>query len=1027
MSMALFLLFACSRAPGPPAGADRGDGSGSASPSPLAAADACLARGEEAREREDYGRAREEFEKARALFEKDRNWEGYVRALNLVGSVDNRQGDYKAALEHLNAALATAKEKLGPSHREVAQSYQEIGKVYVSTGQSAEALEFLAKALSLRRAGGGEPADEVAEILMRMAFARTNLGEDEQALALLDEAEALQRKAKGRVQPRLADILNGKGTALWGQGNYDQAIAALKQAIAMLEAEGSAHRASLASAHLNLANAYWSKSDYDEALTFYGKALSLQVAVLGEAHPAVGTTYMNLAILDLMKGDYVASIASAEKALGILVPALGERNAPVVQTYNALGSAYTRRGDPDRSLAVLEKARLLQLSLSEKGERNSASIYSSLGDAYRAKRDFARAIRHYRQGLAIDVSIFGERHPDVAEDYVNLGELYLDKGDEGEALRFFAKAIAANDPQPVKADPDLDPPSDTAFSEEFLLKALKGAARARARRGARRTDRRQLERAALAYEHAARLIDRMRAGYRAEGSKLSLAASATETYDEAIRTELDLHRLTGEERHLEGAFRYTEKSKAGVLRDALNEAEARSFSGIPAALLEQERQLRVDLAAVDRRLTEAQLETSVEKGRLPALREKQFDLKREYEALVDRFEREHPDYYDLKHRFETVSAKEVGAHALDENTVLLEYFLGHDRISIFVVTPQGLSVTNIPLEASLEDDVSRLRRAISARNVDGYAPSARRLYRLLLAPVEDRLTGKDLIIVPDGLLSTLPFDALLARDAGPENKNARELPYLLRDHAVSYAYSATLLLQGMRRKREPAADEYVAFAPVFAEGPSRLLARDAPEYLPASRQEVMDVLGLFRAKQGWLGRFFPGRSRVYLGREATEGRLKSAEIARYRYVHLATHGLVNEEHPGLSRLLLMPESGSGEDGVLHLGEVYNLRLNADLVVLSACDTGRGRIARGEGIIGLSRGFLYAGAKSLLVSLWPVSDDATSSLIVDFYRELLGGRSKTRALREAKLRTMDRNPEYAKPFYWSSLILVGEGR
>jgi CHAT domain-containing protein len=214
---------------------------------------------------------------------------------------------------------------------------------------------------------------------------------------------------------------------------------------------------------------------------------------------------------------------------------------------------------------------------------------------------------------------------------------------------------------------------------------------------------------------------------------------------------------------------------------------------------------------------------------------------------------------------------------------------------------------------------------------------------------------------------------------------------------------------------------------VFAEGPSRLLARDAPEYLPASRQEVMDVLGLFRAKQGWLGRFFPGRSRVYLGREATEGRLKSAEIARYRYVHLATHGLVNEEHPGLSRLLLMPESGSGEDGVLHLGEVYNLRLNADLVVLSACDTGRGRIARGEGIIGLSRGFLYAGAKSLLVSLWPVSDDATSSLIVDFYRELLGGRSKTRALREAKLRTMDRNPEYAKPFYWSSLILVGEGR
>ena len=159
--------------------------------------------------------------------------------------------------------------------------------------------------------------------------------------------------------------------------------------------------------------------------------------------------------------------------------------------------------------------------------------------------------------------------------------------------------------------------------------------------------------------------------------------------------------------------------------------------------------------------------------------------------------------------------------------------------------------------------------------------------------------------------------------------------------------------------------------------------------------------------------------------DATESRLKSGGLERYRYVHLATHGIVDEEHPGLSRLLLMPEALSGEDGVLHLGEIYNLRLNADLVVLSACDTGRGRIARGEGIIGLTRGFLYAGAQSLLVSLWPVSDAAASDLVVDFYAELLAGQPKAQALRAAKLRAIGRNPEYAKPYYWSSLVLVGQ--
>ena len=1019
----LLLACACSRAPAPPASEAR-EGGGGAAPAALSAADAHLARGEEARERNEYPRAIEELEKARALFEKDGNWEGYVHARNLIGAVATRRGDYKTALEELNAALATAKEKLGAGHREVATSYQEIGKVYLYTGQSAQALDFLGKALALRRAAGSEP-EEVAEILLRMAFARTDQGEDDQALALLDEAEVLQRKTRGRVQPRLADILIGKGSARWGQGRFDPAIAAYEQAIAMLEAEGTAYRSNLAAAYLNLANAYWSKSDYDEALIFYGKALPLQVAALGAAHPDVGTAYMNLAILHLMKRDHAACIASAEKALEILVPALGERNAQVVQTYNVLGSAYTRRGDPDRGLAILEKARLLQLSLASQGDRNSAVIYSSLADAYRATGDMTRALSRYRQALAIDVSIFGERHPDVAEDYTNLGDAYLEKGDEAEALRVFAKAIAANDPQPVGKDPDLQAPSETAFSEEFLLKARKGSARARARLGARRKDRRYLEQAAVAYEQAARLIDRMRAGYRAEGSKLSLVASATETYDEAIRTELDLYRLTGEEGHREGAFRYAEKSKAGVLRDALNEAKARSYAGIPTALLDQERKLRMDLAAADRVLTEAQLDGKEEESRLQAPRDNLFALKRAYDELQQRFEKEYPAYYDLKYGFETVSPAEVGERALDGRNVLVEYFLGRERIFIFTITGQDLEVASIAREASLETEVEQLRRAISERDFASYAQAAHHLYQLVLAPVASRLEGRDFVVVPDGPLSVIPFEILLKRVVGPGEGSVRDLPYVLRDHAVSYAYSATLLLQGLRQRKERPPDELVAFAPVFAEGAAP--SADAPRALPASRQEAEDVRGLFAKRQGFFGGWLSGRSRVYLGQDATEQRLKTVGLERYRYVHLATHGIVDQEHPGLSRLLLMPEAGSSEDGVLHLGEIYNLRLNADLVVLSACDTGRGRMARGEGIIGLTRGFLYAGAQSLLVSLWPVSDAASSGLVVDFYAELLGGRPKARALREAKLRTMARNPEYAKPYYWSSLVLVGDWR
>ena len=303
----------------------------------------------------------------------------------------------------------------------------------------------------------------------------------------------------------------------------------------------------------------------------------------GAAHPYVGIAHFNVATLHLMKREYDLCIASAEKGLKIFVSAYGERHALVVGTYNVLGLAFTRKGELERGIAVLEKARDLQLSMSEKGDRDAAVVYSSLASAYRAKGDHTRAGRSLRQALAIDLGIHGPRHPDVAEDLVDLGDLYLEKGDEDEAIRFFSKAIEANDPNPVNANPDLDPPLETAFSEDFLLKALKGAARARARQGAKATDPRPLEESAVVYEHASRLIERMRMGYRAEGSKLSVAASATETYDEAIRVELELLRLTGEERHLDAAFRYAEKSKAGVLRDALNEAEARSFAGLPPA------------------------------------------------------------------------------------------------------------------------------------------------------------------------------------------------------------------------------------------------------------------------------------------------------------------------------------------------------------------------------------------------------------------------------------------------------------
>jgi tetratricopeptide (TPR) repeat protein len=269
LAAALLLAGACSRAPEPPADGAR-EGGGSTPPPPLAAADAHLARGEEASERRENARAKEELEQARALFAKDQDWEGYVRAQNGIGAVVRRQGDYKAALEHLNVALATAREKLAPGHPEVARSHKEMGSVYVETGRPTEGLELLRKALEMRRAAGDEP-HEVAEILQRMSVAHANQGDDEQALAVLEEAEALQRATLGARDPRLADTLIGKGTAYW-PGPIRSGHRGPRGGGRHPEAEGGA-QSSLAIATSTSAASTGARATTTSARVYYEKAL----------------------------------------------------------------------------------------------------------------------------------------------------------------------------------------------------------------------------------------------------------------------------------------------------------------------------------------------------------------------------------------------------------------------------------------------------------------------------------------------------------------------------------------------------------------------------------------------------------------------------------------------------------------------------------------------------------------------------------------------------------------------------------
>jgi CHAT domain-containing protein len=351
-----------------------------------------------------------------------------------------------------------------------------------------------------------------------------------------------------------------------------------------------------------------------------------------------------------------------------------------------------------------------------------------------------------------------------------------------------------------------------------------------------------------------------------------------------------------------------------------------------------------------------------------------------------------------------------GAQALlDADTALLEYALGPDASYLFAVTREGVQSFPLPPAGELKNTVQEVRQALSwpgRRHYARYTQTAQRLYQTLVAPAQTALAGKKhLIVVPDAALYYLPFEALLAA-APPRNGRAefRGLPYLLQQWTVSYAPSASVL-SNLRRPREwGGAKEIVAFGdPVYTEALPRL---------PDTAREIAAIAAAYR----------PPDAALFLRHAATETNVKqNPDLSRARRLHFAAHGLLNENRPQYSGLALGRDAD--EDGLLQVNEIFRLRLNAEIVTLSACRTGLGRELQGEGLMGLTRAFLYAGSASVAVSLWQVSDQSTADLMIDFYRQMAVMPDKAAALRRAKEK-LSQDPRFSHPYYWASFVLVG---
>ena len=490
------------------------------------------------------------------------------------------------------------------------------------------------------------------------------------------------------------------------------------------------------------------------------------------------------------------------------------------------------------------------------------------------------------------------------------------------------------------------------------------------------------------------ILNSLKPSFKNQSDKLLLIEDAFPLLESGLEAAYRLYHSSKDEKYIELAFQYSEQSKAVLLMEALLGAKATKFANIPPELLEHENQLKSKITIAEKKIYNTKNTTA-------GLDDELFGLREEHRQLVKKIESDSKAYYDLKYNSETISIIKT-QQLLGNDELLVSYFYGNNSIFIISIDKHHQQVERVAIDANTEKNIKKIYEFLRdpGSNITVLNELSFKLYTNLLAPAIKANNKSKLIIIADGLLNYIPFAAL--------NTQADGITYLAEKLSISYANSTTLLSQ--LRQRHPKEVNILAFAPSFNgmeqidTNQTRLLP------LPNNKIEVEEILTSFS-----------GRS--YIDDAASLQNFK-AQLGNFGIVHLATHAIFDDASPNDSYLAFAPQRNV--DNLLYVRDLYNLRMDADLITLSACESGVGELRRGEGFLSLARGFFYSGASSICSTLWKINDASTTQLMDAFYKNLAEGDKKDVALQKAQIQFLNTNRQnaLAHPYHWSGFVLSG---
>lgn len=861
----------------------------------------------------------------------------------------------------------------------------------------------------------------LAIVLRNIGTIHVQQGNYVQGLDYYQQSKTLAEMLADKAE--VARVLNNIGIVHRALGNYEQALIDYQRSLTLKEALGD--RAGVAATLNNIGAIYQSQGDYDHALNYYQQSLSLKDQLADR--PGIAVTLGNIGNVHQLQGNYAQALNYYRQSLA-LCEQLGSRNDLVALALSNIGNVHHSQGNHEQALNFYQKSVALNESLGNKA--GIAITLGNIGTVYQSQANYEQALNYYQKSLTLKEAL-GDKSG-IAITLGNIGVIHQANGNSEQALSFSQKSLSM-----FEALGDKDGIANALSNIGILyrkqgrhLQALEFARRAaelakqigslevlwtsQLTAGKAYTSLGQPGPARQLLTDSIETIETMRT--QVAGSE----QDSQRFFENKLSPYLAMAELLISQNNANEALMFAERARSRVLLDVLRSGRINVTKTMTAPEQERERQSIGKLVSLNSQIYRESVRARPDQSRLAGLKAQLQAARLDYEALQSRLYVSHPELKVKRGEALPLKLDEVAGLLPDTRSALLEYLVTEQRTYLFVLTKGSdakVSIRLFTLNVSAKELSERAAgfRQQLARHDLLYRKSALELYELLLRPAHELLKGKRLLtIVPDGMLWEMPFQAL--QPIGGR--------HLIEDSAIAYAPSLTVLneMSKERSKRSGAAKTPMSLLAVgnpmlgrqsVERHKARLVNSELPP-LPEAEEQVKALQRLYGAEH----------SKIYLGAEAREERVKM-DAGKYRILHLATHGILDDASPMYSYVVLANEGeNTRDDGFLEAWEIMNLNLDADLVVLSACETARGRVGAGEGMIGFTWALFVAGSPSTVVSQWKVDAASTATLMLEFHRSLRANNSKARALQQAALKVL-RDRRYQHPFYWAPFVLIGD--